>query len=81
VPRSAPLAVAAPLRRFGFVQCVARERYGLLTVGRLLPGSQAPWSLCIRSFGPSLRCAFAWHHHYYGLCWLLRRSRLWGLLG
>jgi hypothetical protein len=68
MPLSSPLAVAAPLGRFGFVQRVAISRYGLLTAGRLLPGSQAPWSLCIRSFGPSLRHAFAPPHHYYGLC-------------
>ena len=68
VPLPSPLEMAAPSRRFGFGQRVVIAHYGLLTFGLVCPASRAPWSLCSRSFGPSLRHAFAWPQRYYGLC-------------
>src|SRR5947207_9692974 len=67
MPLSLPLRMAAPSGRFGFAQCDVVPHLGLLTFGRCFR-STGSWSLCSRSFGPSLRRAFTRPPRYYGLC-------------
>jgi len=48
--------------------CIASLFPGGRVRSAVLALSQAPWSLCVCSFGPSLLLSFDGSQHYYGLC-------------